>query len=923
MKTPMNSPEKCPNCGKTLPRGVLSGLCPTCLLAQGAETEPGGAAGPERFDPPSLEAVAALFPQLEILGLLGAGGMGAVYQARQPALDRWVALKVLPAGGGGGPAFEERFNREARALARLNHPHIVAVHEFGCAGTLHYFIMEYVDGPNLRQLERSGRLTAREALQIIPQICDALQYAHDQGVVHRDIKPENVLVDRRGRVKIADFGLAKILGRDQDAVRLTVEGQVMGTPHYMAPEQLARPLTVDHRADIYSLGVVFYEMLTGELPLGHFEPPSRKVEVDVRLDEVVLRALENDPVRRFQKASEVRTRVETIAEAPNAPDSPKPAHPPATYHGWLGFAVVAEEGGRRRISWKGTAAAFGTALGLISIPMALVTFAAGESLWGWFGVRGWASVLVRLAFAVGFTALGVRLAFRKRSAGEPLSPGRPGNVLLESARPGWRRARSWGLVPLLVLGFGLLLQKASVFRPAGFNAKRGGDSDGLGVTRWLNSGPRLNSGQPLAGDSASISSTDPGVRNVALSNGGVLRLLAVGDGASGSPGTWWRPDGTSMPGVQFALSGAAGSPSVGGTRPRELVFQTVGVDFGKDRPVFDGEPALNPSFSGAVTENGGAVKGGWALRDAWASSVKSGTIRIGFPEGAWRTIRTWLPRDGSRTAYDDVRDPDWGASIERVTDPGTGVAVVARLDAGSAGLSDGTGLCRFLTPGPQAKNWRLRFRLLDRNGEEHVHGIATSTAPDGDTLRHLLWHIEFPDVSLAQVVRVEIQVQRLDWIEFADVALEPRTGAPQFGPVHEMEVAALLDLDTGKIGEFPPAKPGTAVFDLSENLSFMQEHGFDAEAGVNGINLLGVRILRLPSADWDRLDAAELLRRMETVTAYPGSVGEEGGGASWEWIYGFRTREGGVGLLQILRYREKAPGAILRFKTVTSAKPIP
>lgn len=327
MNTNLKEPKQCPICGKTMPAGALAGLCPVCLLANGAETDGNGDARSTiriKFEPPSVEAVAQLFPQLEILGLLGAGGMGAVYKARQPVLDRWVALKVLPADGAGGANFAERFNREARALARLNHPNIVAVHEFGQVDGLHFFLMEFVDGTNLRQLEQAGRLSPREALQLIPQICDALQYAHDEGVVHRDIKPENVLVDRKGRVKIADFGLAKIMGQDPDSHRLTVEGQVMGTPHYMAPEQLERPLSVDHRADIYSLGVVFYELLTGDLPLGKFLPPSRKVQVDVRLDEIVLRALENDPARRYQHASEVKSGVETVTNSPGlAPAAPE------------------------------------------------------------------------------------------------------------------------------------------------------------------------------------------------------------------------------------------------------------------------------------------------------------------------------------------------------------------------------------------------------------------------------------------------------------------------------------------------------------------------------------------------------------------------------------------------------------------------
>ena len=310
---------KCPQCGATLPAGALAGLCPACLLKQGAAPDTATQPEARSFEPPPVADLARLFPQLEIVAFLGKGGMGAVYKARQPALDRFVALKILPARGGDDPGFADRFTREARALARLSHPNIIAVHEFGRANGLHYFIMEFVDGVNLRQLQKMGRLSPREALQIVPQICDALQYAHDEGVVHRDIKPENVLVDRKGRVKIADFGLAKIMATDPADLRLTDEGQVMGTPHYMAPEQVEHPLEVDHRADIFSLGVVFYEMLTGELPLGKFQPPSRKVAVDVRLDEVVLHALEKEPERRYQQANQVKTAVQTIATtAPSA-----------------------------------------------------------------------------------------------------------------------------------------------------------------------------------------------------------------------------------------------------------------------------------------------------------------------------------------------------------------------------------------------------------------------------------------------------------------------------------------------------------------------------------------------------------------------------------------------------------------------------
>ena len=194
-----------------------------------------------------------MLPQLEILGFIGKGGMGAVYKARQLALDRLVALKILPPQAASGLGFPERFNREARALARLSHPNIVAVHEFGQVNGMPFFVMEFVDGLNLRQLERAGKLSPREALQIVPQICEALQFAHEEGIVHRDIKPENILLDKKGRVKIADFGIAKIMGRKAQAGITETRGAI-GTPQYMAPEQVEKPETVDHRADIFSLG---------------------------------------------------------------------------------------------------------------------------------------------------------------------------------------------------------------------------------------------------------------------------------------------------------------------------------------------------------------------------------------------------------------------------------------------------------------------------------------------------------------------------------------------------------------------------------------------------------------------------------------------------------------------------------------------
>ncbi|MBN2593884.1 MAG: serine/threonine protein kinase [Sedimentisphaerales bacterium] len=274
---------------------------------------------PVGFVPPEPAELARQFPQLEILELLGQGGMGVVYKARQQQLDRLVALKILPPQVDQNKAFAERFTREARSLARLNHTRIVMIYDFGHTESgLYYFIMEFVDGTDLRNVIKKSELSPGKALKIVPQICEALQYAHEEGVVHRDIKPENILLNKKGQVKIADFGLAKILGMQPAVYTLTRTDQKMGTPHYMAPEQIERPQMVDHRADIYSLGVVFYEMLTGELPLGRFPLPSKKVRVDVRLDEIVLKTLEKEPELRYQHASEVKTDVETISSEDRA-----------------------------------------------------------------------------------------------------------------------------------------------------------------------------------------------------------------------------------------------------------------------------------------------------------------------------------------------------------------------------------------------------------------------------------------------------------------------------------------------------------------------------------------------------------------------------------------------------------------------------
>jgi len=333
----------CLQCGKpydaSLVANRFAGVCPACLAKFAADNAGDVEQSPGIADPamkPPLN-LGGTFHGLEIMELLGAGGMGVVYKARQPGLDRHVALKVLSPKLTSDPEFVARFNREAKAMAALNHPGIVQVFDYGRDGDLCYLVMEFVDGQSLRDLMKSTRLPPEEALKVVPKICEALGYAHSKGVIHRDIKPENILVDRDGRVKIADFGLARILS-GEGVASVTVSRVVMGTPGYMAPEQY-QGMKVDHRADIYSLGAVFYEMLTGEVPIGRFEAPSSRVQVDVRLDEIVLKSLATRPEQRYQRAVDVQTDVEAVAKSP-PPLLPTPARKEPAGHLWLFVALI-------------------------------------------------------------------------------------------------------------------------------------------------------------------------------------------------------------------------------------------------------------------------------------------------------------------------------------------------------------------------------------------------------------------------------------------------------------------------------------------------------------------------------------------------------------------------------------------------------
>ncbi|MFZ5475442.1 MAG: serine/threonine-protein kinase [Myxococcota bacterium] len=243
MTTPTFREEGCPRCGG----GLADGACPRCLLAG----EP-----------------------LELIEEIGRGGMGAVWRARHRGLDRVVAVKFLAEDLAHRPGFADRFSREARLMAKLAHPRIVAVHDVTELEGLPCIVMEHVDGPPLAQLLP---LPPGRVVELAMEVCDALAWAHARGVVHRDVKPENILVDAAGHVKVADFGIARALGEPGTAT-------VAGTPAFMSPEAIAGA-SPDPRMDVFSLGAVVYQAVSGRLPVGAFAP------LDGPLDRVVRRAL--------------------------------------------------------------------------------------------------------------------------------------------------------------------------------------------------------------------------------------------------------------------------------------------------------------------------------------------------------------------------------------------------------------------------------------------------------------------------------------------------------------------------------------------------------------------------------------------------------------------------------------------------------
>ncbi len=341
----MENTPSCLRCGARLAGQGLGGLCPRCLLSDALPSTDGGTPTPASRPAATQPVLLRYFGDYELVGEIARGGMGVIHRAKQLSLGRMVAIKLMSAGEFARPEVVQRFRTEAMAAARLQHPNIVAIHEVGEHAGLQYFSMDLVEGPNLAAQLAGQPLPARRAAQLLTTLADAVQYAHDRGILHRDLKPSNVLIDSFGEPRITDFGLAKDIGVDSD---LTVTGQVLGTPGYLPPEQ-ADPQRgpVGPPADVYSLGAILYFTLTGRPPFvgGTVHETLRQVlnddpvaprilnsGVPRDLETICLKCLERDPVRRYQTARDLAADLRRFLEG--VPILARPVSAPGRFLRW-------------------------------------------------------------------------------------------------------------------------------------------------------------------------------------------------------------------------------------------------------------------------------------------------------------------------------------------------------------------------------------------------------------------------------------------------------------------------------------------------------------------------------------------------------------------------------------------------------------
>ena len=655
----MNQPIDpiCPKCHTKIPEHAPHGLCPKCVMADVSEATQEDTNISKGLELPDSKRLAEAFPDLEIKELIGQGGMGFVYRARQSKLDRDVALKVLPESLAKDPAFAERFSREGRLLAKLNHNNIVTVFDFGQSGPFFFLLMEFVDGVNLRQAMHAGKFTPEQALNVVPKICEALQYAHDKDVLHRDIKPENILMDARGHVKIADFGIAKMVGDSTTNSGLTVSGANIGTPHYMAPEQVESASKVDHRADIYSLGVVFYELLTGELPLGRFEAPSNRTSLDARLDEIVLRALEKDRDKRQQRADEIKTQVEHLSESGGQTESRAHSYQNSTHKTLapaIGLGLVALVNFLRIFltsDWAGLQR-FGPTLseslftpsGVILATISGFLCYAALSLYRLEnrGVALLGSIIAFITFPwtlIGFPiGIWVLNVLHSPAVKEAFPDYRPRIKPTHDANP-WPHRIFWLVIAIVVIPIVILIIGLSV--------------------PWL-AYRAAEAPAPSKVDQIEAQSSAAGEMKATV-EGGNLSLLGTSNSQDDNP-IWVRPDGTPFNEIQLDSSDIKVTPE-SGENAYEFLFEATSIPTTTVMK-WNATPRFSTLAQGTPKRDGLHDPSHILLAGTWPSHVKEVDLKALIPTGEFKTLATCKAEAVSNDSYSHQTGSDEGKGWE-------------------------------------------------------------------------------------------------------------------------------------------------------------------------------------------------------------------------------------------------------------------
>lgn len=322
--------QVCRECGQVIHGSAVIGQCPACLMkAAMCPRESRVDGGAARNLDLTIGDLGKAFPELEVMECLGKGGMAAVYKSRHRALERLLALKILLVDPLDDPIVADRFAAEGDILKGIDHPHVIRAYAGGERAGFLYLLLELVQGPSLREVVQAGPIPPLTGIYAGIQIANGLSFVHQRGYIHRDIKPDNILLHAGsepfeqslasfmtagGRLRVADFGLATVVAEKPGSRHLTLPYHRLGTLDYMAPECRNGGSRPDARIDIYSMGVLLYELLTGDLPVGRFAPPSKRVDVIREVDEIVLRCLEPDPKRRYSDADELRGQL-TLAMA--------------------------------------------------------------------------------------------------------------------------------------------------------------------------------------------------------------------------------------------------------------------------------------------------------------------------------------------------------------------------------------------------------------------------------------------------------------------------------------------------------------------------------------------------------------------------------------------------------------------------------